>query len=189
VEAFESFVALTLEAERFVVSEAVKFRVRVPVKSREQFQEHGFEVDLVGARRDRLVLASVKSFFGSQGVSVDHVLGLAKTETLNRRYAMFNRPVVRDEIVRLACDRYGYEGGQVEVRLYVGKWADRAGRHRERLNSWAAEQIIGGGPIKVFDVRDIAAKARELAKVTMYRDSPALVAIKVLEAAGMLADP
>jgi len=46
------------------VSEAVKFRVkrRTSKASHEENQTHGFEVDLVGARADRLVLATVKSF-------------------------------------------------------------------------------------------------------------------------------
>jgi len=40
------------------VSEAVKFRVkrRTAKTSHEETQTHGFEVDLVGARADRLVL-------------------------------------------------------------------------------------------------------------------------------------
>lgn len=41
MEAFESFVALGMEAEGLVVSEAVKFLVKVPVSSREGFQTHG----------------------------------------------------------------------------------------------------------------------------------------------------
>ena len=71
MEAFESFVALALEAERLVVSEAIKFPVTRPVAkaARHEIQTHGYEVDLVGARADRLVLATVKSFFGSRGVA------------------------------------------------------------------------------------------------------------------------
>ena len=71
MEAFESFVALALEAERLVVSEAIKFPVTRPVAkaARHEIQTHGYEVNLVGARADRLVLATVKSFFGSRGVA------------------------------------------------------------------------------------------------------------------------
>lgn len=76
VEAFESFVAIALETEGFVVSEAVKFPVKRKTGKAAYAEEqtHGYEVDLVGARRDRLVLATVKSFFGSRGVVADHVL-------------------------------------------------------------------------------------------------------------------
>ena len=49
MEAFESFVALTME---------------------EDTGTHGFEVDLVGARRDELVLAAVESFFGARPLRV-----------------------------------------------------------------------------------------------------------------------
>jgi FAD/FMN-containing dehydrogenase len=64
VEAFESFVALALEIEGLVVSEAMKFDIARQTTS--GLQAHGYEVDLVGARHDLLVLASVKSYFGSK---------------------------------------------------------------------------------------------------------------------------
>jgi hypothetical protein len=56
-----------------VVSEAVKFPVtRLTAKAiYAETQTHGFEVDLVGARHDKLVLATVKSFFGSRGVAAE----------------------------------------------------------------------------------------------------------------------
>src|SRR3954463_3677332 len=92
VEAFESFVALALETEDLVVSEALKFPVTQQTPS--GLQTHGHEVDLVGARSDRLVLASVKSFFGSKGVFADHVAGTAAKREHNQRYALLNKPVV-----------------------------------------------------------------------------------------------
>jgi len=70
MEAFESFVAVALEADGYVVSPAVKFPVRMKTKKAayEELQTHGYEVDLVAARADSLILATVKSFFGSAGV-------------------------------------------------------------------------------------------------------------------------
>ncbi|MBM7857283.1 hypothetical protein JOD27_001057 [Lentzea nigeriaca] len=62
MEAFESFVALTMEADtddgRLVVSEAIKFPGCPPdcQASHVEFQTHGFEVDLVGAPRTRWFL-------------------------------------------------------------------------------------------------------------------------------------
>jgi len=88
MEAFETFVALALETEGLVVSEAVKFDVARQTSS--GYQTHGYEVDLLGARRDHLVLASVKSFFGSKGVNADHVAGTSKSATYNKRYALLN---------------------------------------------------------------------------------------------------
>ena len=61
-----------------------------------------------GARADRLVLASVKSFFGSTGVVADHVAGTAAKPAFNKRYALLNNPVVRDAVVEGAAGRFGY---------------------------------------------------------------------------------
>ena len=188
MEAFEAFVAVTLEAEGVIVSEAVKFPVtRQTTRSdRVEMQTHGFEVDLVAARADKLILATVKSFFGSTGVIADDVIG--DTETRGRRlYALLNDPVVRSAVVSAACDRYGFATSQVELRLYVGKFAGaKHGIHETRIRAWCADQIVGGGPIRAFGVDEIAALARSVAGYKMYRDNQALVAIKVLEAAHML---
>src|SRR5689334_8128606 len=126
MEAFESFVALAMETEGLVVSEAVKFPVRRKTKktSHDEFQMHWYEVDLVGARKDRLVLATVKSYLGSQGVRADEVQGTRTTPAQgNRRYAMLNDPEIRDGILAGASDRYDYPSDQIEFRLYVGKFA------------------------------------------------------------------
>ncbi len=67
MEGFEHLVKVALEAEQFIVSANLKFPVtmRTRKKDWEEEQTHGYEVDLVGARRNLLVLASVKSYFGS----------------------------------------------------------------------------------------------------------------------------
>lgn len=189
MEAFESFVALTLEAEGLVVSEAVKFPVtRLTAKTAHQeVQTHGFEVDLVGASATRLILASVKSFFGSRGVFAAAVKGESPRSSDNRLYAMLNDAVVRQAILDGACSRYGYAFDQVEFRLYVGKFAASSKGHEEKeIRTWCASTVIGGGPIRVYGVGEVAARAREVASTKQYRDNTALVAIKVLDAAGML---
>jgi hypothetical protein len=100
VESFESFVALALEAEGFVVSPAVKFPVRRRTRKAayRELQRHGYEVDLVAARRNQLVLATVKSFFGSAGVNADHVTGKKSNEKKRERYALLNDPVIRRKL-------------------------------------------------------------------------------------------
>lgn len=171
-----------MEVEGLVVSEAVKFPVkrRVAKASREEWQTHGFEVDLVGARHDMLVLASVKSFFGSRGVVAEHVAH-------NPGYAMLNDPVVRDAILEEAKSRYKYPAKQIEFRLYVGRFAARKSGENERLvREWCAQQRIGSGPVAVYGVVEVAEVARRLAERKTYRNNPALVAIKVLQEAGML---
>lgn len=188
VEAFESFVALALEEEGLVVSEAQKFPVLVSTTSGKQ--THGYEVDLVGARQDRLVLASVKSYFGSHGVNADHVMGLSSTASLNRRYALLNNVDVRKTVVRLAAKRYGYRVGDVEIRLYVGHFSgQKAGLHKERIEEWCAKERAGGGPINVIGVDEVVAVVQRLAAQNQYRNSAALVALKVLGEAGVLLPP
>jgi hypothetical protein len=184
MEAFESFVALALESEGFIVSEALKFPVTQQTTS--GLQTHGYEVDLVGARANRLVLATVKSFFGSRGVVAEHVMGEATKATLNKRYALLNNDVVRDTVVEGAATRFGYTADQVEVRFYVGKFADKSGSHEARVRQWSSQQRVGAGTIQVVGVNDVVAKVRTVASSTQYRDNAALVAMKVLEAAGAL---
>jgi hypothetical protein len=184
MEAFESFVALALETERLVVSEALKFNVTIQTTS--GLQTHGYEVDLVGARRDRLVLASVKSYFGSKGVFADHVAGIAANPTHNKRYALLNNPVVRDTVVEQAAERFGYPLDEIELRLYVGKFAGQPGTNDMRVKEWCATQHVGAGPIRVIAVDEVVDKVRTVATATQYRDNAALVALKVLDAAGVL---
>jgi hypothetical protein len=191
VEAFESFVAVALEAEHFVVSGGVKFRVKLPTRKAAYVEEqtHGYEVDLVGARADRLVLASVKSAFGSRGVVAEHVTGETSDERASRRYRLLNDDdeVVRTRVVAEAAKRYRYRPDQVQLRLYVGRFSGRkAGEHEQRVRAWAAKQHVGGGPIEVIGVQEVVRVVREAAGDTQYRDSAVLVTLKALQEAGQL---
>lgn len=189
MEAFESFVAVALEADDFVVSGGVKFRVKLPTRKAAYTEEqtHGYEVDLVGARADRLVLASVKSAFGSRGVVAEHVTGETSNQAASRRYRLLNDKVVRSRVVAEAAKRYGYPINQVQLRLYVGRFSGRkAGAHEQRVRAWAAKQRVGGGPIQVIDVHDVVRIVREAAGDTQYRDSPVLVTLKALHEAGLI---
>lgn len=187
MEAFEQFCALDLEAEGLVVSEAVKFPVTRQTKKASvvEVQTHGYEVDLVGAREDRLVLATVKSYFGSKGVQAREVTGSGgKTSG----YALLNDPVIRDGVLAAACLTYGYAPSQVRMRLYVGKFAGsvRAGQEKT-IREWCGSQVVGGGaPIDVRSLSDIIDRVAKLATSTTYRDNPVLVTLKVLAHAGLL---
>jgi hypothetical protein len=189
VEAFESFVAAALEADDFVVSGGVKFRVKLPTRkvAYTEEQTHGYEVDLVGARADRLVLVSVKSAFGSRGVVAEHVTGETSNQGASRRYRLLNDEVVRSRVVAEAAKRYHYRVDQVQLRLYVGRFSGpKAGKHEQRVRAWASEQRVGGGPIEVIGVQEIVRIVREAAGDTQYRDSAVLVALKALQEAGQL---
>jgi hypothetical protein len=189
VEAFESFVALVLEAEGLVVSESAKFPVRLQTQRRDrvEVQTHGYEVDLVGARADKLVLASVKSYLGSHGVVAGHVTGETKDESARKRYSLLNRREVRGPVIRAAARRYGYRTAQVELRLYAGKFS--TDRDERQVREWARRQRVGAGPIGVYGLADVVGVVREAAVPRAYRDNPVLVTMKVLEAAGMLSAP
>jgi hypothetical protein len=189
VEAFESFVAVALEAEGFVVSSAVKFPVTLKTRraDHEEVQTHGYEVDLVGARADHLVLATVKSFLGSRGVVAEHVTGETASEAGRKRYLLLNHSEIRRKVVKEAARLYGYRTGEIELRLYVGRFASpKRGTHEEQIRRWARKQRVGVGPIGVFGLDDVVGRVREAASHKQYRDNPVLVTMKVLEAAGML---
>jgi hypothetical protein len=190
MEAFESFVAIALEAEGLVVSEALKFRVPLQTQKTayKEIQTHGYEVDLVGARSDRLVLATVKSFFGSRGVAAEHVTGTTADQVARKRYRLLNDPELRSAVVSAAAERFGYETSQVRLRLYAGKFAGPAqGIHEQLIRDWCASQFAGGGPIEVIGIKDVLARVLDAAAHTQYRDNPVLVTMKVLETAGLLA--
>ncbi len=178
---------MALEAEGFVVSGGVKFRVKLPTRKAAYAEEqtHGYEVDLVGARADLLVLASVKSAFGSRGVVAEHVTGETSDERASRLYRLLNDKVVRKRVVTEAAKRYRYRPDQVQLRLYVGRFSGRkAGEHEQRVRAWAAKQRVGCGPIKVVGVREVVRDVREAASDTQYRDSAVLVTLKALQEAG-----
>ena len=184
MEAFESFVAIALEQEGFVVSEAVKFPVTRKTRKveRAEIQTHGYEVDVVGARADRLVLATVKSFFGSQGVRWQDVTADEAGGDNRSHYALLNDPDVRKQVIRGAANRYGYRVPQIELRLYVGRFAAPTKRlHEPKIREWAGKQRAGSGPIKVFGLGEIADSVIGAARVKQYRDHPVVVAIKALD--------
>jgi len=183
MEAFEQFVALAMEAEGFLVSGPHKFPVKKLTKNKHQvvYQTHGYEVDLIGIRKDRLVLATVKSFFGSTGIKAADVMsGRARNSS---GYKIINNRELRDEIIRQAAETYGFAERDVEMRLYGGKFMSKKGELE--LRAWGAEQRVGAGPIGVYNASDVVAKVRTLQSTT-YRDNPILVTLKVLDAAGAL---
>lgn len=186
MEAFEQFVAIAMEQEGLVVGEAQRFKVRRRTRkvAREEWQEHGYEVDLIGARGDRLVLATVKGFFGSQGVASTHVDGTHPKDVFTARYRLLNDVELRSAIVVAAAERFGYAESQIEMRLYAGKFA---GGNEARIRAWCATQIVGGFPIGVMGAREVVDIVRPLASEGSYRDSAVLMALKVLAATGDLA--
>ncbi len=191
MESFEQFVAIAMEAEGLIVSSAIKFPVQRQTRKtmHAEVQTHGYEVDLVGARSNNLVLATVKSFFGSRGVAAEHVTGTSSDTRAKSLYLLLNDPLIRDSVIGAAAERYGYPLDQVTVRLYVGKFAaPTKGTHEATIREWCAGQHVGGGPIEVHGLPDVVAAVRAAASSKTYRDNPVLVTMKVLDAAGLLVD-
>lgn len=177
MEAFEQVVALTLEAEQLIVSGPHRFPVRRQTRraDREEFQTHGYEVDIVGARGDRLVLATVKSYFGSRGVDAASVSGA--DPRFAGGYRLLNDPAIRDGVLAGACERFGYPPAQVEFRLYVGKFA---GSDEARVRAWCSTQRIGAGPIGLFGPDEIVPILLRLEGGNSYQDNPVLATLRVL---------
>lgn len=188
MESYESVVAVALESEGFVVGGPVKFPmvVHVQKKSHSEEQTHWFEVDLVGARADRLVLATVKSYFGSRGVAAEQVID--PPASARNGYRILNDPPFHSEIVRQAADRYGYEVARVRVRFYVGHFAAASAKHEQRIRDWCATTVVGGGPVEVLGPNEVAEQITSAAQHTQYRDNPILTTIKLLTASGRLTE-
>lgn len=177
MEAFESFVALAMGAEGMSVSGPTKFKAKRKAKNG-VIQEHGYEIDLIGARGDKLVLASVKSLFGSVGVREEEVSG-KKAGSGAEGYKVLNDKKLREDIIQKAADIYGYKVSQVEMRLYAGKFKQG---HEEAIREWCGKQEAGGFPIQVVGVTEIFDVVKALASSKTYIDNPTIVAFKVMAA-------
>jgi len=123
-----------------------------------------------------LVLATVKSFFGSRGVAAEDVAGSGRFGT---HYKLLNDSFIREEVIAAAAERYRYSKDRVRLRLYAGRFAGPAkGTHEARIRAMPG--------FEVFGPEEIASKLLTAATSKQYRDSPALAAVKLLEAAGRL---
>lgn len=185
MEAFEQFIAVAMEEEGLVVSSAVKFFVTRKVKKegRDEFQRHGYEVDLVGANAEGLVLATVKSFFGSRGVQAKEVMGKSGS---TGSYRLLNDRWLRTKVLAKAHEIYHYPPEQIQLRLYVGKFAGKGGADERAIRAWCAKQGLKSGPIQVFSVDEVVDKVKKVAARRTYFNNPSIVALKVLQASGDL---
>lgn len=188
MESFEQLCRVSLEAEGFAVSGNVKFFVRRRTKkrARAEFQTHGYEVDLVGARSRRLVLAEVKSYLGSRGVSRQSFVALAQpgSRSSASRFKLLNDAVLRRKVVDEACKLYGYKPSQVRMRLYVGKFA--GGDHEQDVRAHLATYT--DPPVEIVDLGQIVDRLLRLAKSRTYIDDPVVMTVKALAAANRLND-
>src|ERR1017187_799681 len=136
VEAFEHVAKVFLEAQGYAVSTNVKFFIRRRTKKQayEEYQEHGYEVDLVAARADELLLGSVKSFLGSHGLSRQffrEIADLTKKPVWESN-KLFNEPEVQSGVLDGCTQRFGYPREKVFLGLFVGKFKQG---HEEAIRS------------------------------------------------------
>lgn len=182
MEGFEHVCKVALEAEHFVVASNLKFPVpRKTRKKTHEVQTHGYEVDLVGARGDRLVLASVKSYFGSRGVSKEGFRGLSDKNRPSqfKRYVLFNDLDVQQGVITKAAKMFGYPESAVELRLYVGKFC---GKEDERLiTAHLMTEREGFRAVEVIGLRMILNFVREVASRKTYLNDPVVLLMKALE--------
>jgi hypothetical protein len=184
MESFEQLCKVALEAERFVVTGNVKFFVRRKTRKAayDEYQEHGYEIDLVGARGDQLVLGEVKSYFGSKGVDCQGFRNLAdeNRKTLFERFRLLNNPQLRAEVIDRACEQFGYKFDQVNWRMYVGKFAKgHEGAVRKHLAGLSP-------PVHVVGVKEVVDSLIGLLSKQTYIDDPVVMTVKALHAAGRL---
>jgi Holliday junction resolvase-like predicted endonuclease len=185
MESFEHLCKVALEAERFVVTGNVKFIVRrkTQKKAHAEYQEHGYEIDLVAARGDQLVLAEVKSYFGSRGVNRQGFRQLADEtrRTHYDRFKLFNDSELRAEVCALACEQYGYESDRLKLRMYVGNFARG---HEQAVREHLAN--LRPIPVQVVGLGEIVPAIIGLAGKRTYTDDPVVMTVKALAAAGRL---
>jgi len=185
MEAFEHVCKVALQSEGFVVTSNLKFYVRRRTKKKAyaEHQTHGYEVDLVGVRKDRLVLAEVKSFFGSRGVHRQSFRGLADEgkKTDFGGYKLLNDAELRASVVNEAASQFGFNVKEVEMRLYVGKFAKG---HEEPIKAHFAN--FSDPPVEVLSLDAIMEAVIRAAEIGTYTDDPVVVAVKALKAAGRI---
>lgn len=182
MEAFEYIVKVFLEDQGYVVTGNVKFPVRRKTRkaAHEEYQTHGYEVDVVGARHDSLVLGSVKSFFGSRGVDRQGFKGIAdpRKRTHFERYTLFNEPEVREAVVIEASKRYGYPASAITMCLFAGNFVEE---DQTTVTQHLAGIIAGAGPVVVYDLQTIMEGVIRAAGPKTYINDPVVSTIKALK--------
>jgi len=178
MESYENLVALAMSAENLLVAGPEKYPFVLPHirKGRTVLATKWIEVDLIGMSANTLVLASVKSYFGSGGTTAGDFLG-ENGEKKAKLYSMIADEEVRNILGRAVAERYNFKESQIEFRFYSGLYK---GNSEQRLRDWAdkPENFAFGKPIKFYNVAQVIEPVALLAEESRYVDNPSLVAIK-----------
>ena len=188
MEAFEHVVKSYMESQDYIVSTNVKFPVKMRTRKSayEEFQTHGYEVDIVAARAESLVLGSVKSFLGSHGVNRRGFRRLSANSGDREydQYRIFNDPEVRNGIINGASAQYGYPRQSIEIKLFVGKFKSEQEQREIEKHVGAMEDC--GVRFEVVGLDKILHGLMEKAKERTYVNDPVIMTLKALDAAGKL---
>jgi hypothetical protein len=173
MEAFESVVAVALEAEGYVVSGPFRFKLKGANEPKAKGEQNSpLEIDLVAARGDSIIFATVKSFFGSGGVWAREVTGVGGKV---KGYTMLNDVEKRTKLFQVAAEKFGYDISQVEVRLYAGNFT---GTNEAQVRAWAETQILGGKPLQVWNSADLIQVVEAIAVDSAYQNNAVVALIK-----------
>ena len=154
MEAFEHIVKVFLESQGYIVTTNVKFPVRRKTKKAKygEYQTHGYEVDIVAAKANSLLLGSVKSLFGSRGVNRQGFKGIADARkgTHFDWYKIFNESEIREGVLQEAQKKYGYPLEQIRFCLFAGKFTKGhediviAHLNKEQIEVYNLKRIMEG---------------------------------------------
>ena len=198
MEGFEHVVRLYLERLGFVVATNVKFKLakKTAKVGRDETQTHGYEIDAIAARADRLLLGEVKSFFGSTGVQRSSFAGLAPQPALPSgewlarqarefaKYRLLNDSEHREKVIGEACSKYGYRPAQVTVALFVGHFKPG---DEEAITNHLRALRTEGGCIEVHGPKDIAAKLlKDIMGDKTYANDPVVSTLRLLQEVGAI---
>lgn len=187
MEAYENMVARAMETEGLLVAGPKKFAFMLPYmkQGKERIATTWIEVDLIGMSADRLILASVKSYFGSGGTDASHFLG-EKGVKKAKGYRMIQDPEIRELLGEDASKLFGFDKKQIEFRFYSGLYK---GDGEQRIRDWAdkKENHAFGNKIQIFNVNQVVDKIVLLAEGKGYVDDASIVAIKAFKAAEKIA--
>jgi len=164
-----------METKGYAVTSGVKFPVRIKTKkaTREEFQTHGYEVDLVAARREELILLSVKSFFGSKGFAYRALM----------EESLFGRKDVLEGVLSEVQLRYGYDRKQIKIWLAVGRFKtgnqSLITQHLHKLSQTTV-------PMRLVLLQEIVDGILIAARKKTYLDDPVIVTLKCLIESGRI---
>jgi len=176
MESFEHVTRVWMETQGYVVSSGVKFpvRLRTKKKAQEEYQVHGYEIDLVGARRNKLILVNVKSYFGSHGLTLERL----------EKEKLFGNSIVLDGVLEGAMNRYGFKKNLIELWVVAGKvTSGRRTKIESFLKHFAASHRL---KTKLITVETIAEGLASQATKKMYINDPVIATVKCLHAAKLL---